>query len=69
MDRHEYEFLVDGALSDRVLASFPELIALHDDRRTATRLSGELPDTAAARGVIARLDSLGLTLLEFRRRP
>ncbi|MDL9947059.1 hypothetical protein QSJ19_15970 [Gordonia sp. ABSL11-1] len=60
---------MDGALSDRVLASFPKLVALHDDRRTTTELSGELPDTAAARGVIARLDSLGLTLLEFRRNP
>ncbi|MDL9937566.1 hypothetical protein QSJ18_12490 [Gordonia sp. ABSL1-1] len=65
----EYEFIVDGAVSDRVLLLFPELTARVDVRHSSTRLTGELTDIAAARGVIARIESLGLTLLSFRRYP
>lgn len=69
-DPFEYEFTVDGELSERALAAFPELRAEVDRQQIATKLTGELPDTAAAaRGVIARLDQLGLTLLSFRRFP
>ncbi|GAB93591.1 hypothetical protein [Gordonia rhizosphera] len=69
MDRFEYEFVIDGELSERVLSCFPELAVSIDRQHTSTRLSGELPDAAAARGIIARLDDLGLTLREFRRLP
>ncbi|WP_237422002.1 hypothetical protein [Gordonia sp. SID5947] len=68
MSADEYEFVVDGALSDRAIACFPELTADVDHRHTTTRLTGALPDTAAVRGVMARLDTLGLVLLEFRTR-
>ncbi len=68
-DPFEYEFTVDGELSERALAAFPELRAEVDRQQIATKLTGELPDIAAARGVIARLDQLGLTLLSFRRFP
>lgn len=62
----EYEFVVDGTLSDRAIACFPELTADIDHRHTTTRLTGALTDTAAVRGVMARIDTLGLVLLEFR---
>ena len=60
-----YEIQVGGILSQRVLAAFPDLRA-----RTAsggTVLVGDLPDQAALHGVLSRIESLGLELVEVRR--
>ena len=60
-----YEIRVGGLLSERVLTAFPEL-----DARAlghVTVLVGDLPDQAALHGVLSRIESLGLELLELRR--
>ncbi|NKY87797.1 hypothetical protein [Nocardia veterana] len=64
-----YEFVVDGDLSDRALAEFPELTRSTVATPGSTTLFGALPDYTAMRGVLARLDALGLTVLEMRRLP
>ena len=64
-----YQFIVDGVLSDRALAAFPELRAAVDDRHRTTTLYGMVADRTAMRGILARLDNLGFTLLELRQMP
>ncbi|MEU0539060.1 hypothetical protein [Nocardia sp. NPDC005978] len=63
-----YQFVVDGELSDRALAAFPDLSSTPPQHGT-TVLFGAVPDPTAMRGVLARLDNLGLTLLEMRQLP
>jgi hypothetical protein len=60
-----YEIHVGGHLGERLLGAFPELHA----RRlgSGTVLAGDLPDQAALHGVLSRIESLGLELLEVRR--
>jgi hypothetical protein len=69
MDDHRnpppYEIHVRGQLSDRVLGAFPELGAR--TRNHETLLTGALPDQSALHGVLARIEALGLELLEVRR--
>ena len=69
MDQHanasRYEIYVGGILSERLLSAFPELHARGLDRVTV--LVGDLPDQAALHGVLSRIESLGLELLEVRR--
>lgn len=62
-----YEFILDGELSDRALAAFPELSGRH--RALTTSLYGPVADGTVMRGILARIDDLGLTLLEMRRLP
>jgi hypothetical protein len=59
-----YEITVRGRLSDRLVAGFDGLIAV--PLPAATVLRGEL-DQAALYGVVARMESLGLELVDFRR--
>ena len=62
-----YEIHVGGILSGRMLGAFPGLRA-----RTmggVTVLVGDLPDQAALHGVLSRIESLGLELVEVRRHP
>ncbi|NNH68951.1 hypothetical protein HLB23_03525 [Nocardia uniformis] len=63
-----YQFVLDGELSDRALAAFPDLDAL-PRRHGRTVLFGAVTDPTAMRGVLARIDNLGLTLLEMRQLP
>lgn len=63
-----YEFILDGELSDRALAAFPELSSGRHQALT-TSLFGSVSDSTALRGILARIDDLGLTLLEMRRLP
>ena len=65
--RQYYEIRVRGHLGTKMLRAFPALAAHRqgDD----TLLSGCLQDQAAVYGVIARLEALGLELIEFRRLP
>ncbi|MGV9413073.1 hypothetical protein ACWDOP_24475 [Nocardia sp. NPDC003693] len=63
-----YQFVLDGELSDRALAAFPDLSAA-PRRHGTTTLFGAVPDPTAMRGILARIDNLGLTLLEMRQLP
>jgi hypothetical protein len=60
-----YEIHVRGALSDRLLVAFPEFHPRAQGGDTV--LIGVLPDQAALHGALARVESLGLELLEIRR--
>jgi hypothetical protein len=60
-----YSIRVSGRLGATTLAAFPDLVA--KERGSETILAGQLPDCAALYGIIARLESLGLELLEVRR--
>lgn len=62
-----YEIRVAGYLGDTILVAFPELHAKHE--RGQTVLTGKLPDRSALYGIVARLESLGLELLDLRRLP
>ncbi|MEV6071219.1 hypothetical protein AB0L82_32135 [Nocardia sp. NPDC052001] len=63
-----YQFVVEGELSDRALAAFPDLSWTPPTHGTTT-LFGAVTDATAMRGILARLDNLGLTLLEMRQLP
>jgi hypothetical protein len=64
-----YQFIVSGTPSELVANAFPELIGAPASDLGGMSLHGEVPDQAAVRSVMARLDDLGLTLLEMRRIP
>lgn len=59
-----YEITVRGRLSDMLLGAFDGLAA--NPAGTDTVLGGEL-DRAALHGVLERIESLGLELLDVRR--
>jgi hypothetical protein len=69
MDDHAestyYEIRVRGMLSDRLLMAFPEFYPRAQGGDTI--LIGALPDQASLHGALARVESLGLELLEIRR--
>ena len=65
--RQNYEIRVRGHLGAKMLRAFPALAA--QTRGEDTLLSGCLQDQAAVYGVIAKLEALGLELLELRRLP
>ncbi len=60
-----YAIRVRGVMSERLLGAFPELLARRQDHETI--LTGVLPDQSALHGVLARIEALGLELLEVRR--
>ena len=61
-----YEIRVRGILGERLLMAFPDLVATSDEGETL--LVGRLPDQSALHGVLGRIESLGLELVEVRRR-
>ena len=63
--RQDYEIRVRGHLGGAMLRAFPAMAAR--TRGEDTLLRGCLPDQAAVYGLIARLEALGLELLELRR--
>lgn len=67
MATSHYEFRVRGRLSDPVLARFDMLEP--DAARIDTILHGPLRDQAELHGVLERVQSRGLELLEVRRLP
>ncbi len=60
--------MVDGELSERALAAFPEL-STAPARQGMTVLFGAVAGPTAMRGILARIDNLGLTLVEMRQLP
>ena len=58
-----YQIRVRGRLSGPMLGAFPELRA--QVQGAETLLAGQLPDQAALFGVLARIEALGLELLEI----
>ncbi|WP_278263430.1 hypothetical protein [Nocardia sp. AG03] len=64
-----YQFVVEGELTERVLAAFPELRRSSHSATGTTTLYGVVPDATAMRGVLARLDTFGLTLLGMSQLP
>lgn len=60
-----YQILVRGRLGRTMRAAFPALRAAAQGEDTL--LTGGLQDQAALHGVLARIEALGLELLEVRR--
>jgi hypothetical protein len=60
-----YQIRIRGQLGRTMLAAFPDLHA--QAQGEGTLLTGVLPDQAALHGVLARIEALGLELLEVRR--
>jgi hypothetical protein len=66
-DSRTYEFWVRGHLGKTMLSAFPDLQARV--RGSDTVLRGTLLDQAALHGVLAKIQALGLELIELRRLP
>ncbi|MGW3115828.1 hypothetical protein ACWDBW_01545 [Streptomyces sp. NPDC001107] len=62
-----YEIRVEGQMSDTLTAAFPELDSTLAPRQTV--LCGDVIDEAHLYGLLARLQSLGLHVVEMRRLP
>lgn len=60
----KYEFRVRGRLGPMLLQAFPDLEA--EMRGRFTLLRGIVCDQAALHGVLARLEALGLKLVDMR---
>jgi hypothetical protein len=63
----DYEIRIKGRLSDSVLAAFEGLTATVQPVETV--LSGPVQDQAALYGLLDRIQSLGLELVEVRQLP
>ncbi|MGY1669048.1 hypothetical protein [Geodermatophilus sp. SYSU D00710] len=63
-----YEFLLPGRLSAETCAAFPELTA-RPGSAGGTVLFGPVGDSAQLHGLLARFQSLALTVVELRRLP
>ena len=62
-----YEIRVKGRLSDSVLAAFEGLTATVEPVKTV--LSGTIEDQSSLHGLLDRIQSLGLELVEIRQLP
>jgi hypothetical protein len=60
-----YEIRVAGRLGATILTAFPDLQG--EEHGSETVLTGEVRDRAALYGILARLDALGLELIEIKR--
>jgi hypothetical protein len=63
----KYEFRIRGRLSEPLLERFDSLQS--DIERVETILHGPVRDQAELHGIIERVQSLGLELIEVRRLP
>lgn len=66
-DPCRYEFWTAERLSDTVAQAFPELVVRSE--RGATVMFGPVTDQAHLHGLLARMETLGLTVVELRRLP
>jgi hypothetical protein len=64
-DQPRYEIRVRGLMSDTLVSAFPEMEAR--SRNGVTVLVGDLSDQAALYGLLARIEALGIELIEVRR--
>jgi hypothetical protein len=64
-----YEFLLAEAVSERLLAAFPEFRLSTSLGSNTSILYGPVACATELRGLLARFDTLGLTVLEMRRLP
>lgn len=64
-----YQFIIEGELSARALAAFPDLTRSEMSTAGTTTLYGSMSDSTAVRAILARVDTLGLTLIEMSRLP
>lgn len=64
-----YEVRVRGRLSRTLAMEFEQLALSAEVAPVETVLSGPVEDQAALHGVLRRIESLGLELLEVRRYP
>jgi hypothetical protein len=62
-----YEIRIKGRLSDSVLTAFEGLTATVEPVETV--LHGPVPDQSSLHGLLDRIQSLGLELVEIRRLP
>jgi hypothetical protein len=60
-----YSIRLSGRLGATTLAAFPDMVG--EEHGSETVLVGQLPDRSALYGIIARLEALGLELIEVRR--
>ena len=67
MHSRHYEITVRGRLSAALVAAFEGLNATPAAANTVIR--GDIPDQAALFGVLERIESLGLELLDVRSTP
>jgi hypothetical protein len=63
----DYEIRIKGRLSDTLLAAFEGLTATVEPVETV--LYGPVPDQSSLHGLLDRIQSLGLELVEIRRLP
>ena len=63
----DYEFRIKGRLSDTLCGEFEEFTAAVQPAETVMR--GEVRDQSELHGLLERIQSLGLELLEVRRVP
>ena len=63
----DYEIRIKGRLSDALLAAFEGLTATVEPVETV--LYGPVPDQSCLHGLLDRVQSLGLELVEIRRLP
>ncbi|MGW4350993.1 hypothetical protein ACWELJ_02775 [Nocardia sp. NPDC004582] len=68
-EKVRYQFVIAGELSARALSAFPELARSVHSTSGTTTLFGSVDDYTAMRGVLARIDTLGLTLLGLSQLP
>ena len=66
MTQAEYEIHVKGRVGKEVLSSFEGMVATSGPDETILR--GAVRDQAALHGLLDRIQSLGLELIEVRRR-
>ena len=67
MSHSTYTIRVAGGLGPTALGAFPEFSSHRDGPDTT--LTGELCDCAALYGAVARLECLGLELIDVQRLP
>jgi hypothetical protein len=66
---YQYEVRVRGRLSRTLASEFEELALAARVAPVETVLSGPIEDQAALHGLLRRIESLGLELVEVRRVP
>lgn len=63
-----YEIRLPYALSDNLADAFPEMDAV-EIQPACTLLVGTLQDQTELRGILARIEDLGMDFLEVRQQP